>query len=294
VILDIDIGNTRCKWCVTQNVPDPAGQIQQASQISVLDFQAESDCAQEQAANVFAALRVALDHFFGEGDADINRVRVASVKSDDFERAFSLQVNQIFGCSVEYARTQKQTPFFNADRVVSNSYSQTSAMGVDRWCAIVAATQCYMDRYIVVVDSGSALTIECIDNRSCREGSDSIAAQAQHLGGYIIPGFEMQVNALLANTDRVAAQDVLKRVGRASLAAADNTVDAVGHGIWLGLVAVIKETVSFLMKKNNGDVVLVFTGGDGQRLFELLGSDTDWHAEYNERLVFDGLCYLLP
>ena len=165
----------------------------------------------------------------------------------------------------------RRAPWFAASEAAAlglrNSYRRPGQLGVDRWLAMLAA---WKERQsgVCVVDSGSALTI------------DFVAADGQHLGGYIIPGLESMRRVLLSDTGRVfSGTDP-----RAALAAASSTESAVDNGLLLAHTG----AVSLALQRSDGDFALVFSGGNGAALQRALGLG----GSYWETLVLDGL-YLL-
>lgn len=269
--LDIDIGNTRAKWRTVPCGLDAAQQLLEATAVNVVStFDGHGD-----ANTLIEGLKPA----FANIDQPLLRVRVASVRSEEFERELTNGFEQWLGIRPEFARTQAQSLAGGVS--VNNSYSEPQSMGVDRWCAIVASAVRFNGRPCCVVDAGSAMTIECINTK------------AQHIGGYILPGFETQVKALLAKTDRVDAQDVLEAPFAAGeiTAPANNTLGAVRAGVWLNLAGAIRE-VCHRMESNT--LSLVIGGGDGPMLYQILESDQACDIYLSESLVFDGICYLLP
>ena len=268
-ILDIDIGNTRLKWRV---VSEDKRSLAMAENAFI--------SRQSQETNFFIEeLKKQISDF----EHDIERVRIASVRSSGFEDQFKQTINQWLNLEAEFARTSSDVRVEGI--TITNSYSRPSDMGVDRWCAIVAGAMRYKGQACCVIDAGSAMTIDCL------------SADAQHLGGYILPGFEMQVRALLANTDRINAEDVLdmSRHKHDVLAPAADTVSAVRSGVLINLTGALGE-----MLRNNPwqidqyQVPVLISGGDGKMLCDLLKGGEMKNVAYNSSLVFDGLGYLLP
>lgn len=71
---------------------------------------------------------------------------------------------------------------------ITNGYQDPATMGSDRWAAMVAAYS-HAGSAVLVVDAGTALTIDAIDG------------QGQHLGGMILPGLAMSRQVLFENTN---------------------------------------------------------------------------------------------
>jgi type III pantothenate kinase len=157
---------------------------------------------------------------------------------------------------------------------ISNSYDQPERMGVDRWLAMIAAYHKSMEvggkTGIVVVDAGSALTIDILD------------AQGHHLGGYIVPGFNMAQQALFTNTEQVKRyndqghkngwKDNFNKLG-------NNTLQCVEYGVMNQLVALVHQ-----VKQQYSEYELVFTGGDSESLAGFFSA-----AKVDKNLVLKGL-----
>jgi len=148
---------------------------------------------------------------------------------------------------------------------VENSYADPSRMGVDRWLALLAARR-RVDGRVCVVDAGTALTI------------DLLAADGRHEGGYIIPGRKLLEQSLLAGTGRVRDADW----DTWSLAPGTDTGSAVSGGAALALAGAVREA---MRQARAPRPALIFSGGNGQRLLELL----DVEGIVVPDLVFEGL-----
>lgn len=239
MIVDIDVGNTRVKWRVWR------GGVVVARGSSAefgVDAQAEIDQI-----------------------GSPQRIRLACVGSEAMADEVALMANR-WGCELQRARTTS-----SAGGVVCG-YDKPQQMGVDRWLAILAAWQA-CGTGCVVVDAGSAITVDLLDDR------------ARHLGGYIVPGLTMMRDSLRIGTARVKVEgDVAGQVGPGC-----NTVQAVLNGCRLMVAGLVDKAVSQL-SGDIGGVKIIVTGGDGELLLPLLGGD----AEYVAELVMDGLEVMFP
>ncbi len=147
---------------------------------------------------------------------------------------------------------------------LSNSYEDPHKMGVDRWLAMQAVWSEQPNKAHIVIDAGTAITLDVIDEFG------------RHVGGYICPGFNMMKASLLGGTQRVMAQDSWQ-LGRAL---GNNTQDCVDHGIQ-DMVACWLEG----HRSRQPNACIWVTGGDGMRLVSLLSSPVTFEAD----LVLDGL-----
>ena len=138
---------------------------------------------------------------------------------------------------------------------VTNAYRQAMDLGSDRWCAILAAHQQAEKSACIVVDCGTAITIDVVD------------PAGQHRGGYILPGLEMMQYSLGMQTANIKLDQ--GKTGQASLAPADSTSACIFSGIHLAAVAAV-EAVVMAEQKNYGSVKFYLTGGDASALSALL------------------------
>ena len=124
---------------------------------------------------------------------------------------------------------------------VINSYKQPQRLGVDRWLAMLGANALFPGKSILVVDAGTAVTV------------DWLSANGVHQGGWILPGFLMQQQAVLSHTARVLA--TAKR--SAQLEPGIDTDSGLQNGCLASVVGAIK-----LAWQSNPTDLIVLTGGD--------------------------------
>lgn len=133
-----------------------------------------------------------------------------------------------------------------------NGYADPSRLGVDRWLAMLGARTHGCGPWLVV-DAGTAMTV------------DAISAGGVHLGGYIVPGYRMQISMLGARTARVG--DILPVVGSGW---GRETASAVGNGVALELAALVDRASVELAEGGDDTCRVVVTGGDADLLAPLL------------------------
>ena len=103
-------------------------------------------------------------------------------------------------------------------------YDEPSQLGIDRWLQVLAvATQAHKN--YCVISCGTALTID-------------LAQGQQHLGGFILPNLYLQRDALIQNTKGIK----IPEGAFSELNPGRNTLDAVHHGILLGLLSTIEKS----------------------------------------------------
>ncbi|WP_194868037.1 type III pantothenate kinase [Pseudoalteromonas sp. PPB1] len=147
------------------------------------------------------------------------------------------------------------------------AYPQFENLGIDRWLTVVACYHLYPQQYCVILDCGTASKIDVLNS------------EGQHLGGWILPGLDMMLSSLVANTQKVFSDDTslfLPELGK-------NTPNAIKNG---ALVATLG-ALEFYLSKSNEDPVIVCAGGYG----ELMQQHLVRPSTYNDILVLQGLMY---
>jgi type III pantothenate kinase len=181
---------------------------------------------------------------------DPDRILVANVLGDDFIDELEHLVKMKWGITVEYASSS------HAAFGVINAYPDPDRLGVDRWATFIAARHEYSGA-LCIVDCGTALTL------------DFIAADGQHQGGLIIPGFSMMQTALLEGTAGIGDKITSSRDhGRSILP--DDTAGAVHGGALYACIALIDRVVDDVSLIMDNELISIITGGDAAVLIPLL------------------------
>jgi len=160
-------------------------------------------------------------------------------------------------------------------------------VGIDRLLAAWMASRVFAGQASIVVDAGSAITIDVVSN------------DGAFLGGAIMPGIALQFDALARGTDALPAIDVMIDSGEATTAdsfamPATDTISAIRTGVWLGAAAAIDGLIGHHMNRMNAgqerDVFMpiVFTGGDS----ELLSRLSRYQVQWKPRWVLDAISSL--
>lgn len=102
----------------------------------------------------------------------LRRGRLVSVRSDEETAHLRELLVQNLGIEVQCAQPAR------ALAGVRNGYEDFSALGLDRWLAMVGAYT-LAQRACLVIDLGTAVT------------SDFVSADGEHRGGYICPGLPL-------------------------------------------------------------------------------------------------------
>ena len=154
---------------------------------------------------------------------------------------------------------------------LTNAYHQFEQLGVDRWLAMIAVWKKLQTGFIVV-DAGSALTLDIVDS------------SGQHLGGHIVPGLSMQTKLLISETDGIAVDSDIKTQ---AYVPGHSTTEAVLNGCLTNLCSYIDKM--YHRYAEDSSLQLFITGGDA---IHLTAGLTIKHQLKNE-LVLEGLYYLL-
>ncbi|HSG96542.1 MAG TPA: type III pantothenate kinase [Woeseiaceae bacterium] len=244
----LDVGNTRLKWGVLED-----GKIRRTGHVS-------QERIRDKGLQV---LTTRIPH-------GVDEVIASNVAGTSFATRLSGVVGAHCGCDVRFARTQR------SGWGVTNSYSQPRRMGVDRWVAMVGAWA-EVDSACLVVDAGTAITIDALDD------------SGRHLGGQIIAGVATMANALAAATSDIPL--VKPGTGRAEKGLdmfASSTATAVRKGAHNAVTGAVDRAIRALQSESY-DPVLVLTGGDSSRILDALG-EAPLHRPH---LVLQGLAHML-
>lgn len=156
------------------------------------------------------------------------------------------------------------------------AYESPADLGIDRFCAMIEARARYPNRPLAVINAGTAITL------------DVLAADGQHLGGLILPGWRAQLEALRSAAPALApateslgrdanpsapddgAAAVPEATRRLGLAADTATAIELGRH-WL-IAAGVNQMLSVWQERlvDDGALLAVIAGGDAERLVELI------------------------
>jgi len=181
---------------------------------------------------------------------------ISSVADEDFNAKLAATFSTRGWPTPQFAASQSQQ--FG----LTNSYSDPTRMGVDRWLAMLAAW-CKTHNALIVVDAGTAVTI------------DVVGVNGMHMGGYILPGVGLMEAALTRDTQRVRFSDSAER----SLLPGQSTAQCVTSGVWLAAHSAVQAVLS-----RYPDYPVFITGGDGWALMQM-----DIVAQWCPHLVLEGL-----
>jgi type III pantothenate kinase len=153
-------------------------------------------------------------------------------------------VEKVTGKKVEWVGRESALP-------VTGWTERPEETGVDRVLNIAAAYE-QMGKACVVVDAGTALTIDCCNDKG------------EFLGGAIAAGAQMMLEALHEKTARLPRVELAAPGG----AIGKNTEQAMLLGVYSGCRGIVKELVEGYATELGFWPDIVATGGDAGKLFE--------------------------
>ncbi|MDO6425651.1 type III pantothenate kinase [Thalassotalea sp. 1_MG-2023] len=149
-----------------------------------------------------------------------------------------------------------------------NSYQKPDTLGVDRWLAMLGAMKLFPSTSLMVVDAGTATTLDCISQ------------QGKHLGGWIIPGIALQMSTLFDNAEKIHGEPVAIN----NIALGNNTSMAVSQGALMSTLGLIEQGMK-LCAKQGLTPNIILTGGNADYVSQHLALE-----HYVEpALIFHGM-----
>ncbi len=146
-------------------------------------------------------------------------------------------------------------------------------VGADRVCAAAAAFE-RTQQACVIIDVGSAVTVDLIDDEGVFQG------------GAILPGLDLQSKALAewtAKLPRVQARALPSVLGK-------TTEEAIASGLCYGLAGAVRGIVERIAMERNGWPQTVLTGGAGELLHAHMDFVDSWVPDLC--LMGVGLAYM--
>jgi type III pantothenate kinase len=243
----LDVGNTRLKWGVLED-----DRIRRTGHIAMQKIRDEG-----------------LGVLTSRLPRSVDSVQVSNVAGATFATRLSGVIGMHCECDVHFAKSVRQACG------IRNGYRHPRRLGVDRWVAMIGAWAEF-ESACVVVDAGTAVTIDAIDD------------EGRHLGGQIIPGVRLMFDALAASTSDIPAVSRQMSATTGLDMFGDTTSKAVQHGAWNAVTGAIDRAITTL-RSNAYDPAVVLTGGDASRMLKALGTE----PLHRPHLVLQGLARML-
>ena len=222
--LFFDIGNTRLKWAL-----DNGGVFEHSGGVAHQSFD-------------LSELEACLNQ-----EGEVQSVWASSVAASDLQKQLESWVNRFLGQQVNWVAVDA------VRSGVRNCYEDLAKLGVDRWMAVLGASQFRKtsgdeNSPVIVIDAGTAVTVELLD------------IDNHYRGGVILPGLVLMHDSLVGRTQGIDSVmvDVVGVIGQ-------NTQQCVNSGVRNGLLGAIERVIREiceLLGCVESDVLLLLTGGD--------------------------------
>lgn len=231
----VDIGNTRTKYTVEQQ-----------GKLSVIQTKRNEDINQQWLENITFSVKTII---------------IASVSEEHLVDVFLAYAKKN---SIEFFNVESESKRFG----VTSSYQAPRTLGVDRWLTLLAANFIHSNENILIVDAGTATTIDLLDK------------SGKHLGGWILPGIDILFNSLLLNTSQIMAT----KENHVDISFGKSTSDGVNNACWAATLGFVNQSITQAKKQVSLDKIIL-TGGNAEKLSILLSAK---HHIVHE-LVFIGM-----
>nr|WP_318681511.1 type III pantothenate kinase [uncultured Treponema sp.] len=164
--------------------------------------------------------------------------------------------------SINYSLSSAITKYFNKKPLFIQAgiktglklrYANPKEIGADRIAAAIGAVSIHPETDIIVIDMGTATTI------------DVVTKDKEYLGGAIIPGLKISVEALANGTAKLPVVEIAKP----EHSLGNNTIEAIQSGIFYSHVGGLKELChQYQQSIFEGKKPLVLGTGGFSRIFE--------------------------
>lgn len=195
-------------------------------------------------------------------DQDVSTVLISSVASVDARSLLRDRVHELWGIVPSFIVGT------DLEYLLKNSYESKDTLGVDRLVAAVGARQIQPRGNVLVIDAGTAVTIDLITDAGGFEG------------GVILPGFDLMREALVGNTAGIKINEAerLKVIGK-------TTSECVNSGSHFGVIGGIEKVVKQVFEQLGKPCTILVCGGDAKLIHEVVSLDIRLQAD----LIFLGL-----
>ncbi len=165
---------------------------------------------------------------------------VVSSVVPDFDSLLREAVARYLACPLLWVGQELSVP-------LDNNYEHPAEVGLDRLVGAYAARRIYPDTpTLLVVDFGTALTIDCISSNA-------------YLGGLIFPGPRTAMKALSREAAKLPRVDL--DVGGEEPTPGRNTVTSIRHGLVYGFASIVEGLTHRLKRQLPGPSKILGTGG---------------------------------
>ena len=181
--------------------------------------------------------------------ADVNRPEEIWVSSVGSEQA----LNAIVEWSIEtHGLKPNVIQVSDSSCGIRNNYLTRDTLGVDRWVAAIGARVVIPAGHVIIVDAGTAVTIDWLSDDNIYEG------------GVILPGLSLMHASLNSKTAGIKSiyTQADKIIGR-------TTEECVNSGVSYGLIGGVERVIEEMMLKIPEPATILLTGGSASILMAM-------------------------
>nr|WP_307774628.1 type III pantothenate kinase [uncultured Cetobacterium sp.] len=248
MLLAVDIGNTH----IVTGLIDETGKV-------LLSFRVSSN--EKMTEDQFFSYLKNISDFNGIEIKNLNGIIISSVVPNLIS-IFQFLGRKYFNIEPMVVDLNLNMPFTFADHL------QVTGFGPDRIIDIAQAVIDFPNRNLVIFDLGTATTYEVL--------KDGV-----YIGGGILPGIEMSINALFGNTARLPKV----KFSTPESVLGKNTQEQIQAGIFYGYAGQIKNII-LEIKKHVEDPYVIATGGLGKILFAEIQEIDEYIPELSLRGLY--------
>jgi len=142
---------------------------------------------------------------------------------------------------------------------VAFKYENPNTLGTDRICDALACAALFKDKSCVIIDAGTAITVDYLRDGKIFEG------------GAILPGYAMQFGALHTKTDALPLIDT-DNLNSISIPST-STVNCIKSGVLYGTAGAVDRCIEECLHVNGNDgdnVSIIATGGSWEPIRQLI------------------------
>lgn len=192
---------------------------------------------------------------------EVESVAIAAVSEN-------IQVTTLLNKADEQGLTVVHAEVSERSFGIECGYPKFKNLGIDRWLAVLAAEQSYPDEDLIIVDAGTAMTV------------DFLTSDKKHLGGWIIPGLDLMKSSIIEKAPKVFGEQKVREEQFGT-----DTPSAVFNGCLFTCIGSIQLAASFLTEQTARPVKVLLTGGNSS----LLSKSLKQQFYVDQFLVFKGL-----
>lgn len=189
---------------------------------------------------------------FGEFAKDLSRISVSGVKEAWIVSVAKPEITELVTQQWLADLAQNQVHVITVTAEFSgftNQYFEIDKLGADRWVAAIGARKLQPLGDLIVIDAGTAVTIDWLDRDN------------RFQGGVILPGARLMHESLVGQTANIQAT-----LSESSTLIGRNTTECVNAGVRYGMIGAVNYVIRQMMNHVNRPVVVVLAGGMAEML----------------------------